>query len=53
MKDRPEPLGDQTREVAHAVWPARHHAQEAAPTQETAGGEVLGLPFDDLLDPIR
>ena len=30
MKDRPEPLGDQTREVAHAVWPARHHAQEAA-----------------------
>src|SRR5882757_4462157 len=53
VKGRAEALGDQAREVAHTVRPARHHAQEATAGQEAAAGEILGLPFDDLGDPIR
>ena len=53
VKGRAESLGDQTREVAHSVRPARHHAEKATAPHESAVGEVLGLPLHHLRDPIR
>jgi len=53
VEHRTKSLGNQAREVAHAVRAARHQAHESAARHKAARGEVFRLPLNNLRYPIR